>query len=244
MITSLSRTCAKTAPADIAGPESRRIGSSKTSASSPISASCSSTMNRYALLVMTIGRSNSVPSDTRKSVFWNVERAPNKGRNCLGRTSREAGHSRVPAPPHMISGIIRLSIGPSNSVMVAIPCDNTANTILKACLGPEADVAHQIPDIGEGFRYVSGLHRQHIPYCRAAQLLLQNCHQMDKLFRVMVTDIVELRRGTLRASIICGNAIDKARYYTGNVIDIGEVAAHPAMVKKLDRPAFNDRLGK
>ena len=30
----------------IAGPESRRIGSSKTSASSPISASCSSTMKR------------------------------------------------------------------------------------------------------------------------------------------------------------------------------------------------------
>ena len=34
------------------------------------------------------------------------------GRNCFGRTSREAGHSRVPAPPHMISGIIRLLIAP------------------------------------------------------------------------------------------------------------------------------------
>jgi hypothetical protein len=30
----------------------------------------------------------------------------------LGRTSREAGHSRVPAPPHMISGMMRLSIAP------------------------------------------------------------------------------------------------------------------------------------
>jgi hypothetical protein len=44
------------------------------------------------------------------SVPWNVERAPNSGRNCFGRTSREAGHSRVPAPPHMMRGIIRLSI--------------------------------------------------------------------------------------------------------------------------------------
>src|SRR6266849_3066219 len=42
----------------------------------------------------------------------------------------------------------------------------------------------------------------------------------------------------------CGNAIQEARYYTGNVIDIGEVAAHLAMVKKPDRPAFNDRPGK
>ncbi|MGY3361170.1 hypothetical protein ACVWZK_007833 [Bradyrhizobium sp. GM0.4] len=55
---------------------------------------------------MTIGRSNSEASETRSSVSWKVERVPNSGRNCLGRTSREAGHSRVPAPPHMIRGII------------------------------------------------------------------------------------------------------------------------------------------
>jgi hypothetical protein len=30
----------------------------------------------------------------------------------LGRPSREAGHSRVPAPPHMINGIICLLIVP------------------------------------------------------------------------------------------------------------------------------------
>ena len=111
---------------------------------------------------MTIGRSNNAASDTRLSVSWNVERAPNNGRNCFGRTSRDAGHSRVPAPPHMISGTIRLSIGTSNFVMVAIPCDKAANTILNGCLGPKADVARQIPDIGEGFGYVSRLHRQHI----------------------------------------------------------------------------------
>src|SRR5258708_10357773 len=114
------------------------------------------------MLVITIGRSNSVLSDTRKSVSWNVERAPNNGRNCFGRTSREAGHSRVPAPPHMISGIIRLSIGASNFVMVAIPRDKTANTILNGGLGLKADVAHQIPATGEGFGYISGLHLQQI----------------------------------------------------------------------------------
>ena len=43
---SLSRVCAKAAAAAIAGPESRRAGSSSTSASMPISASCSSTMKR------------------------------------------------------------------------------------------------------------------------------------------------------------------------------------------------------
>src|ERR1700694_1236456 len=240
MITSLSRTCAKTAPADIAGPESRRIGSSKTSASSPISASCSSTMNRYALLVMTIGRSNSVPSDTRKSVFWNVERAPSKGRNCLGWTSRDAGHNRVPAPPHMISGIIRLSISASNLVVVAVPRNKATNTILNGCLGPEAAVAHQTTDIGERLHDVSGLHRQHILYCRAAQLLLQQCNNVDKLFRVVIADIIDPRRRAPEASAISGDIIDKVRYYTGNVIDMGEIAPHPAMIKELDRRAFGD----
>jgi hypothetical protein len=54
--------------------------------------------------------SNSPASDTRSMVAWNVERLPNSDRNCFGRTSREAGHSRVAAPPHMISGMIRWSM--------------------------------------------------------------------------------------------------------------------------------------
>src|SRR5580704_200682 len=124
------------------------------------------------MLVMTIGRSNSAASDTRRMVSWNVERVPNSGKNCFGRTSREAGHSRVPAPPHMIRGMIRLSIGASNSVVVAVPRDKAANAILNGGLRPETGIAHQIADIGEGFRHVSGLHRQHILYCLAAQLPL------------------------------------------------------------------------
>src|SRR4029079_3572974 len=99
---------------------------------------------------MTTGRSNSVASETRNSVSWNVERAPNKDRNCLGCTSREAGHSRVPAPPHMIKGIIRRVIV-SDPVVVAIPGDKIAKSVLDRGLRPEAGVAHQFSDVGEGF---------------------------------------------------------------------------------------------
>jgi hypothetical protein len=53
-----------------------------------------------------IGRPNRVGSVTLWTVSCNIECAPNKGKNCLGRPSREAGHSRVPAPPHMIRGMI------------------------------------------------------------------------------------------------------------------------------------------
>ena len=46
-------------------------------------------------------------SATRASTCWNVESGPTSGTNCLGMLSRETGHSRVPAPPHMITGTMR-----------------------------------------------------------------------------------------------------------------------------------------
>ena len=42
----------------------------------------------------------------RASTCWKVDSCPTKGTNCLGMLSRETGHSRVPAPPHMITGMI------------------------------------------------------------------------------------------------------------------------------------------
>ena len=42
------------------------------------------------------------------------------------------------------------SSGASNLVVVAIPGDEIANAILDGGLRPEADVAHEIADIGEG----------------------------------------------------------------------------------------------
>src|ERR1700760_3257088 len=100
---------------------------------------------------MTIGRSNSAVSDTRSSVSWKVERAPNSGRNCFGRPSRDAGHSRVPAPPHMIRGMIRLLIGLSfymlYAVIFTIPLCKMRDTVLDRCCGLEADLALERRDV-------------------------------------------------------------------------------------------------
>ena len=48
--------------------------------------------------------------DTRASVCWKVERSPISGTNCFGMLSRDTGHSRVPAPPHINTGTIRLDM--------------------------------------------------------------------------------------------------------------------------------------
>ena len=97
---------ASTAATATAGPESRRMGSSTMSASMPHSRSCSATTKRKSALVMTIGRTNRSGSETRVSTCWKVDPVPTNGTNCFGMLSRETGHSRVPAPPHMITGTI------------------------------------------------------------------------------------------------------------------------------------------
>jgi hypothetical protein len=88
---------------------------------------------------MMIGRSNKAASETRLSVSWKVEHVPNNGRNCFGRTSRDAGQSRVPAPPHMISGMIRLSMdvpkfSPSTTFHLSYPPSAWArNSLFNYC---------------------------------------------------------------------------------------------------------------
>jgi hypothetical protein len=42
----------------------------------------------------------------RSTVNWNVDRPSNSGNKCFGIESRDAGHSLVPAPPHMMVGLI------------------------------------------------------------------------------------------------------------------------------------------
>src|SRR5882724_2212302 len=120
---------------------------------------------------MTIGRSNSVASETRFSVSWNVERAPNSGRNCFGRTSREAGHSRVPAPPHMISGMIRslICVLLSNLVVVTVPFREPRDPVLDCRRGPESDIAGEILDIRIGRGNIPRLHWQHLFGSSAAE---------------------------------------------------------------------------
>jgi hypothetical protein len=39
-------------------------------------------------------------------VFWKLDLLENIGMNCFGMLSRDAGHKRVPAPPHMMTGTI------------------------------------------------------------------------------------------------------------------------------------------
>ena len=65
---------------------------------------------------MTIGASNVGP-DTLATVSWKVERTPMSAMNCFGIVSRDSGHTRVPAPPHMMTGSIFVGISSGAHVL-------------------------------------------------------------------------------------------------------------------------------
>ena len=74
----------------------------------PACASCSATMKRDSAAAITAGRAKVAGSPTRRAVAWNVDSDASTSRaNCLGMLSREIGHSRVPEPPHKITGRMR-----------------------------------------------------------------------------------------------------------------------------------------
>src|ERR1700727_357456 len=58
----------------------------------------------------------------------------------------------------------------------------------------------------------------------------------------MIAHIIDTRRCHL--SVIDRNMIDKARYDTGDIIDMSKIAAHLAVIEKLDRLTFHDGLGE
>src|SRR5271170_1056272 len=61
---------------------------------------------------MMIGASK-IGSATRRIDSWKVERLPIRAMNCLGIVSRDSGQTRVPAPPHMMTGCICFVIAAS-----------------------------------------------------------------------------------------------------------------------------------
>ena len=173
---------------------------------------------------------------------WKVERAPNSGRNCFGRTSREAGHSRVPAPPHMIRGIIRSVIALLRSCSARDTTPRNRECRLRSSVaGAKAGVAHQIADIGKGLQHVAGLHRQHFlpARCGRAPSPEGRTTWVNSSGR-LIADIVDPRRRRPAARRI--GPAERARRASipprTDIVDMGEVPPHFAMVKELDRLPF------
>ncbi len=68
--------------------------------------------DHHVVLEATTAGSKIARSETTSTIDWMVDRSPISGMNCLGRLSRDSGQTRVPEPPHIITGWILLIDSP------------------------------------------------------------------------------------------------------------------------------------
>ena len=108
-----------------AGAVFRPVGSSnKAALILSISRSWSSTKNRWSSLVTISVGSRVIHSECklfrRATASWNrllFNWLPDKGKNCFGNPERDRGQSRVPEPPHKITGVILLMVLSFNALL-------------------------------------------------------------------------------------------------------------------------------
>ena len=105
-----SSSAASKAAAAMAGALLRPTGSSTMRASAtPAARSCSAIRKRCSWLQTTIGGAKPGPR-ARDAVSCISVCSDVSGQSCLGKLSRETGHSRVPEPPDRMTGTIRDSL--------------------------------------------------------------------------------------------------------------------------------------
>ena len=82
---------------------------------------------------------------------------------------------------------------------------------------------------------------------RADELFLENCHEVEQVFRVVVADVVDLvrREGeAVFAVLLFGGVLHHAHDAFDNVIDVGKVALALAVVENLDGLAGLELVGE
>lgn len=99
---------------------------------------------------------------------------------------------------------------------------------------------------GVGVRLVNiaGLHRQEFLLCRLAVRVLDFGDKVHQLYRVAAADVVHLVRNAVRALFRDRHVVERMHAAFRDVIDVGKVADHIAVVEHLDRLALRNGAGK
>src|SRR5262249_35838709 len=135
----------------------------------------------------------------------------------------------------------------------SIPIDEPRNSLGDRRRRPEAGVAHQVIDVGVSCGHIAGLHRHKFAFRLLAKFLFKETDNFEQLDWLVVTDVVETPRGAARCRIrqgggkgcICrGWTIDHTNHGFHDIVDIGEIALHVAIVEQPDWLIGQNRLYK
>src|SRR5439155_16132872 len=130
----------------------------------------------------------------------------------------------------------------SEAVILPIPVHEPRHAFVDADARQESQVAGGRRDVGEAGPRVARLHRRQLDRRLAPHRLLDQLDQPAQRLAAMVAEIVKpvwrLARGTRRRPVEGGD------HAGDDVVDIGEVALHLALVEEGDRPALEDGFGE
>jgi len=133
----------------------------------------------------------------------------------------------------------------SQRVLVAlVPFHEFADAVMQAPVGLIAALGFELGGIGVGLVNVTGLHGQEVFLGRLAVSVFDFGNKVHELYGVAAADIVNLVGHVVWALGGIGYMVQRMDGAFGNVVDVGKVADHVAVVEHLDGFALGNGTGK
>ncbi len=115
---------------------------------------------------------------------------------------------------------------------------------MQAPVGLVAAFSLEFRSIGIRLVDIAGLHRQKFLLCGHTIRILNFGDKVHQLYRVAAADVVYFVRNAVWALFRDRHVVERMHAALGDVIDVGEVANHVAVVEHLDGLALRDGAGK
>src|SRR5262249_8521596 len=138
-----------------------------------------------------------------------------------------------------------------HAIVGAVPLDEAGDPLLDRGFRPEAEVARQVVDVGPRRGDIARLEVQEVLLRAAAQAFLEHLDVPQQLDGPIVANVVNAiggptgpRVGSITGpfGIRRGGLGQNPHDPLDDVVDVGEVPLHPALVEDVDGLAVEDRL--
>ena len=111
-------------------------------------------------------------------------------------------------------------------------------------MGLVAALGFELGGIGVGLVHIAGLHGQEVLLGWLSVSIFDFGDEVHELYGVAAADVVNLVGHVVRALGCIGHMVQRMNGAFGDVVDIGEVADHVAVVEHLDGFSLGNSAGK
>lgn len=138
-------------------------------------------------------------------------------------------------------------------VVAAVPLNEAFQPGSQRGGGFEPDIAAKVVHVGIGDRHIPVLHGQIFPDCRPPDQAFKYFDERGQFFGLVVAQVINsvgaiaggrIRLVSAEGRVSFGPPVHDPINPLDDVVDVGEIPPHLAMVEDLDRNTFQDCLGE